>query len=61
MSERGHLTGELKIVTDEKLKAEQGDLEWDVLYDAQKEYADHLAFILSPYPDKLPDDIATEI
>lgn len=46
MGERDNLVGELDTSTAEKLKAEQGKLEWEDSYDAQKEYIDYLAFIL---------------
>lgn len=43
------------------MKAELGALEWEVSYDAQKEYIDHLDFLLWPHLDKLPTDVVAEI
>lgn len=55
------MSRELDTMSVEKQKVEQTTLGWEVMYDAQKEYIDHLAFILRSHMDKLLEDIISKI
>lgn len=55
------MADELKIARDEKSKAEQGALEWEVSYYDQKEYINPLTFLLGPHLNKLYGDVTAEV
>lgn len=61
ISDKDQLVGELNIVTAVNLKAEKGALEWEVSYDTQKDYLDHLTFLIRLHLDKLPAEVSMEI
>lgn len=61
INELDQLSNELQTTRVDKEVADKGTLEWVVAREAQLEYINHPRFILGPYMDKLPKDLATQI
>lgn len=60
-SKRDMLTSKLEAAVTDKEATELGTLKWEITCEAQKEYINHLDFILGPHMEKLPTEVVTEV